>query len=246
MATIVAPRPRFDSERRFYSAMALAILLTIFAGFAPSFYLRGMVPPYFAPPLPMTWIVLVHALVFTSWVLLFVAQVSLMSAGKAEVHMRLGIAGFVLLPAMIAIATLAALHGVARHSGPPDIAPLSWLAVPLLDVPVFTGLILAGLLNRPRPQVHKRFMLGSLVGLLPPSLGRLPFPAELPMPLIIIGGQLAFLVPLAIWDIRSRGRIHWATYTVAAVLVGSWLFRFAIWQTPEWLGFARWAVSLAI
>lgn len=244
MATVVAPQPRLEAERRFYSTMALAIMLTIFAGFAPSFYLRGFVPPYSAPPLPMSWLVLVHGLVFTAWVLLFIAQVSLVSGRRLDLHMRLGIAGFVLLPAMVAIGTLAALHGVARHSGPPTVPPLSWLAVPLLDVPVFTGLILAGLLNRSRPQVHKRFMLGSLVGLLPPALGRLPWPAAIPMPVTIIGGQLLFLVPLALWDMRTRGRIHWATITVAIVLVGSWLLRFAIWQTPEWLRFAGWAASL--
>lgn len=242
MATLAAPRPRLKAERRFYLGMAIAILATILAGFGPSFYFRGLLPPYH-PYLPMTPLVLLHGLVFSSWALLFMAQVSLMSADRASVHMKLGIGGFVLLPVMIVIGALAALHGVARHSGDPSIAPLSWLAVPLLDIPVFTGLILAGLLNRDKPQVHKRFMLGSLVGLLPPSIGRLPWPAEIPFPVIIIGGQLAFLVPLAIWDIRSRGRIHWVTITVAAVLAGSWLFRLAVWNTPEWLAFARWAVS---
>jgi hypothetical protein len=243
MATLAAPRPRLEAERRFYLGMALAILLTVFAGFGPSFYLRGVVPPYH-PYLPMTSLVLLHGLIFSSWVLLFMTQVSLMSAGKAGVHMRLGIAGFVLLPTMIVVGALAALHGVARHSGDPNVAPLSWLAVPLLDIPVFTGLILAGLLNRSRPQVHKRFMLGALIGLLPPSIGRLPWPEAIPFPVIIIGGQLAFLVPLAIWDIRTRGKVHWATITIAAVLTASWLFRLAIWETPQWLAFARWAVSL--
>lgn len=242
MATLAAPRPRLDAERRFYFGMAIAILVTVFAGFAPSFYLRGVVPPYH-PFLPLTWIVLLHGLVFSSWVLLFMTQVSLMTSGRPEVHMRLGLAAFALLPAMIVIATLAALNGVGRASGDPTIPPLSWLAVPLLDIPVFTGLILAGLFNRSRPQVHKRFMLGSLIGLLPPSIGRLPWPDLIPFPVLIIGGQLLFLVPLAIWDIRTRGRIHWVTLTVAIVLAGSWIFRLAIWNTPQWLSVARWAVS---
>jgi len=32
----------------------------------------------------------------------------------------------------------------------------------------------------------------------------------------------------------------WATSVLAAVLIGSWVFRFAIWQTPWWLAFAAW------
>jgi hypothetical protein len=183
-------------------------------------------------------------MVFSAWLLLFVTQVSLVSARRVDLHRRLGVVGIVLLAAMVIVGTFAALNGVARHSGAPDIAPLAWLAVPLIDVPVFAGLIGAGLANRRRPQVHKRFMLASMIGLLPPSIGRLPWPDALPFPVIIIGGQLLFLVPLALWDLRTRGRVHWVTATSALVLAGSWVFRLAIWETPAWLSFAGWAVSL--
>lgn len=242
MATRVAGRPGLPAERRFYVTMAAAIVATVFAGFAPSFYLRGLVPTY-APVLPLTWLVVLHGLIFSSWVLLFITQVGFVSARRTDLHRRLGMAGFGLIAAMIVVAVLTALNGVARGNAPPGLSPLAWLAVPLLDVPVFAGLIGAGLLNRRKPQVHKRFMLVSMIGLLPPSIGRLPWPAVLPFPVIIIGGQLAFLVPLALWDLKTRGRIHWVTITGAIVLVGSWMFRFAIWETPAWLSFAGWAAS---
>jgi hypothetical protein len=234
-----AVAPRVAAERQFYFWMAAAILATIFAGFAPSFYLRGIVPAYH-PYLPMTWLVALHGLIFSCWALLFMTQVGLASAGRTDLHRRLGLAGFGMVVAMAVVGTFAALYGVARHSGPPDLSPLSWLAVPLLDVPVFVSLITLGLVNRRKPQVHKRFMLVSMIGLLPPSLGRLPWPEAMPFPLIIIGGQLLFVIPLALWDLNSRGRLHWVTMTGAGVLVGSWLFRLAIWQTPWWLAFAGW------
>lgn len=237
MATRALP-PALAAERRFYLSMSIALLAVVFAGFAPSFYLRGLIP-HAAPLQPISATVLLHGLVFSAWVLLFIAQVSLVSAGRADLHRRLGRLGAVLLVAMIAIGTLAALQGVARRSGPPIVPPLSWLAVPLIDVPVFAGLIGAGLVNRTRAQVHKRFMLASMIGLLPPSLGRLPFPATIPPPVFLIGGQLVFLALLAFWDVKSRGRVHWVTAVATAVLVGSWLFRLAIWQTPAWLAFAR-------
>lgn len=237
MATRALP-PALAAERRFYLSMSIALLAVVFAGFAPSFYLRGLIP-HAAPLQPMSATVLLHGLVFSAWVALFMTQVALVSAGRADVHRRLGQLGVVLLVAMVLIGTLAALQGVARRSGPPIVPPLSWLAVPLIDVPVFAGLIGAGLANRKRAQVHKRFMLASMIGLLPPSLGRLPFAVMLPPPVLLIGGQLVFLAILAVWDVKSRGRIHWVTSVATAVLVGSWLFRFAIWQTPAWLSFAR-------
>jgi hypothetical protein len=241
MATIAPPR-RLSAEHRFYLGMAVAVLATVFAGFAPTYYLRGLVPAY-RPFLPITPLIVLHGLLFSSWVLLFMAQVGLVSAGRIDVHRRLGRFGVVLLAGMIAVGLLTTLGGVARNSGQPTVPPLAWLAVPLLDIPVFTGLIGAGLLNRRTPQVHKRFMLVAMIGLLPPSIGRLPWPEAIPFPVIVIGGQALFLLPLVLWDLASRGRVHWVTITSAVVLIGSWLLRLAIWQTEPWLRFAGWAAS---
>ena len=82
-----AVAPRLAAERRFYFWMAAAILATIFAGFAPSFYLRGVVPAY-RPYLPMTWLVALHGLIFSCWALLFMTQIALVSAGRPDIHRR--------------------------------------------------------------------------------------------------------------------------------------------------------------
>ena len=238
MATRAAA-PRLAAERRFYFWMSAVMLATVFAGFAPSYYLRGLVPAY-APFQPLSALVMLHGLVFTAWVLLFMTQASLVSAGRADLHRRFGLIGFGMVGLMAVLGVLVALYGVARNSGPPIVAPLAWLAVPLFDVPVFAGLIAAGLANRGRPQVHKRFMLASMIGMMPPAIGRLPWPPAVPPPVVLIGGQLLFLAALASWDLRSRGRIHWVTATASAILVGSWVLRFAIWETAGWLAFARW------
>ena len=246
MATLAErPRPRPNAERRFYLGMGLMILLIMFAGFAPSFYLRGMVPPY-RPYLPMSATVLLHGLLFTAWLALFVTQASLVSARRPDIHRKLGIVAFILLPAMVFVGFLAAVGGVARHSGPPDLSPLSWLAVPLLDIPVFAGLIGAALYKRRDPQTHKRLMLCALISMTPPGTGRLPGLEEvLTFPGVVIGGQVLLLAALAIWDLRSRGRLHRVTIVASLVIVGSWIFRLAIWQTEGWLAFAGWISALA-
>lgn len=231
--------PRLAAERRFFFWMAAGMLATLFAGFAPSFYLRGLVPSY-APYLPLTWLVLAHGLLFTGWALLFMVQVSLVSAGRTDLHRRLGMAGFPMLVAMGIVGPLAALYAVARHAGPPIVPPLSWLAVPLVDVPMYVALIWAALANRRDPQAHKRFMTASMIGMVNPGFGRLPWPTIIPPPLALTGGMLIFLTALVAWDLRTRGKLHWATIASAIVLVGSWVFRLAIWQTPAWLSFAAW------
>jgi hypothetical protein len=244
MASIAGgARAPLTSERRFYLGMCAVILVIMFVGFAPSFYLRGLIAPS-APLLPVTPVVILHGLLFTAWLLLFAAQAGMVSARRVDLHRKLGLAAFALLPAMIVVGLLAALHGVERLSGPPGLSPLSWLAVPLLDVPVFTGLIAAALYHRKDPQTHKRLMLSALIGLTPPGIGRLPGITAIPMPVAIIGSQILLMAALALWDLRSRGRLHPVTIVATVVLVGSWLFRFAIWQTEPWLAFAGWAVSL--
>ena len=234
-----AVAPRLAAERRFFFWTAAAMLATIFAGFAPSFYLRGLTPSY-APYLPMTWLVLLHGLLFSGWAILFMVQVSLVSAGRTDLHRRLGMAGLPLLASMAVIGPLTALYAVARHAGPPGLSPLTWLAVPLIDVPMYVALIGAALANRRDPQAHKRFMLAAMAGMVNPGFGRLPWPEAMPVPMILMGGMLVFLTALVAWDLISRGKLHWATSLSAAVLVGSWVFRLAVWQTGWWLAFAGW------
>ena len=137
MATM-APRARaIRSEQLFYLVMAAAILVTIFAGFAPSFYLRGAVAPY-APMLQLSPLVLLHGLLFTGWVTLFAVQAGLISAGRTDLHRKLGVLGFFSWSRRWSWwERWRRCTGVARHSGPPELPPLVWLAVPLFDVPVF-------------------------------------------------------------------------------------------------------------
>jgi hypothetical protein len=246
MATMVErTRAPLGSERRFYLGMAIAILAIMFAGFAPTFYLRGLVPPY-SHHMPMSPLVLLHGLLFTLWLILFMSQVSLVSARRPDIHRKLGIAGFAMLPAMVIVGFLAAIGGVARHSGPPEFSPLTWLAVPLLDIPVFTGLIGAALYCRRNPQVHKRLMLCALISLTPPGTARLPWlQTYMSFPVVVIGGQMLLLAALAMWDLKSRGRVHPVTMIATIVILASWVGRFAIWETEPWLAFAGWVASFA-
>lgn len=242
MATRTAGAAARTNERRFYSGMAAAILLINIIGFAPSYYLRGLVEPY-APMLPMTPLVHVHGALFSAWVLLFIAQTALVGAGRVDVHRKLGLAGFALLPAMIVVGLVTSLHAALRFPGLPNISPLQFLAVPLLDIPVFALLIGTALWQRRDTQAHKRLMLIAMIGMLSPAFGRLPWPPTLPLPLMAFGMPDLFLLPLIGWDLASRGRLHPATLWGGALLVGSHILRVVLMGTPGWVTFADWAVG---
>jgi hypothetical protein len=103
------PGRRFDHV--FFTSMALVMLVTFFVGFAHTYYLAGL----FRAPLPSR-IIHIHGAVFSCWILLLVAQTSLVSAGRVDIHRRLGVAGFFLGCLMMVLGVVAATDALARGS----------------------------------------------------------------------------------------------------------------------------------
>jgi hypothetical protein len=206
-------------ERRFYSRMAWALVALVFIGFAPSFYLKPLGLSYPRPNPTLIPNLMLHGAVFTAWVLTFLAQVALVSAGRRDQHRALGVAGFTLGVAMIPVMYLTAVWQVARASQPPFTDPLTWTVVPLAGIPVFAAMLwLAWRTTRRDLQAHKRLMLGLMIMLTQPAIARLPLaPPSLigfALPSVLV---LFLFVPLFIWDLRSRGALHWASMLGAAL-----------------------------
>ncbi len=53
-----------------------------------------------------------------------------------------------------------------------------------------------------------------------------------------------FLVPMVVWDLASRRRVHPVTLWGGLALIFSQPLRFMLSGTHAWLGFAGWAVNL--
>src|SRR5947209_2996316 len=106
------PGRRYDHV--FFSAVAAAMLITVFVGFAHTYYLAGV----FQAPLP-SLIIHLHAVAFSCWILLLITQTSLVAAGRVDIHRRLGIAGFVLACVMVVLGVMAATDSLVREAGPP-------------------------------------------------------------------------------------------------------------------------------
>ncbi|CAN5180723.1 hypothetical protein BH10PSE12_BH10PSE12_20830 [soil metagenome] len=231
---------KLKAERIFYAVMAALMVVSIFAGFAPTFFLK----PVLGTPqmLPITPLVALHGTIFSTWALLFVLQTWLVAGGRTDLHRRIGLVAFGLLPGMAVTGTLAAVYGAIRASGPPIVPPWSWMAVPLVSIPVYTALIGVALAKRRRPQAHKRLMFMAMVIMLGPAFGRMP-PFHGPLGMVIIPALFAFAQ--VGWDYRALRYVHPATLWGGGVVIFAQVLPFLIWKTDGWLAFAGWAVGLA-
>lgn len=224
------------AERIFYTAMSVAILITVFAGFSRTFFLR----PYFQTQ-PLLPLLIAHGIIFSSWILLFLTQTTLVAARRTRIHMRLGIAGGVLASLMIIIGVYTSIVRAKGPSPIPDVNPLSFLTIPLGDMLLFGILVGAALYFRRRADTHKRLMLLATIAILPAAVARLPIGfVETGGPFVFFGLSDLFILPLLVFDIITRGRPHRATLLGGALIVISHPLRMVVGGTQAWLAFATW------
>ena len=243
MATIVEPvADRKASERKFYSRMALFLVLLVLLGFGPSFYLRGIVPAYPRPNPTLPPTVILHGSVFTLWMAAIVAQTQLIAARKHEIHMRLGKLTMLLAILMIPVMYLTAVWQVARANQPPFTDPLTWTIVPLAVIVPFAVLVWQGWNHRRNAQWHKRYLLSAaILVVMGPSIGRLPIaPPTLGGFTFVFLLGLALFIPLILWDRRTIGHLHQATKLGLAMAAVSVAIPLAVfWSGADWAGVAR-------
>jgi len=232
-------------ERRFYTGMTLAIFVTVFVGFARSFFLRPLFPAWPSPPEKIFYL---HGAFFTAWFVLLVVQARLVGTGRTDVHRRLGRWGVVLAVGMVALGILGALTAARRSTGFVGIPvpPLQFLVVPFVDMLIFSSFVTLAIAKRGEPQAHKRWMLLASMGLITAAIARWPIvmTAGIGIPLFF-GLTDLFLVPIVMWDLASRGRVHPATLWGGLLLVASQPLRLVVSGTAAWLAFARWATGLS-
>jgi len=235
---------RGSGERLFYSGMALAMLLTVFAGFGRSFFLRPWFPGHPSPPEAVFYW---HGAVFTAWYLLLLVQALLIAGGRVDRHRMLGKAGAVLAAAMVVIGVYVALVAAGRPGGfiGVPVPPLAFLTIPFVDMAVFGIFVACAIAKRNVPQTHKRLMLIASIGPLTAAVARLPFDFILASgPPAFFGLTDLFLLALVAWDLATRRRLHAATLWGGLLLVLSQPLRLLVSGTDGWLGFAGWAVAL--
>jgi hypothetical protein len=248
MATVsvagpAAPTPVSQAgayDRLFYGGMALAMGLTVLAGFASTYYLRFFTggPRATLSGGPFTALVQVHGALFTAWVLLFIVQTALVASRRVTVHRRLGVAGAALAAAMVVVGTLMAVATAARGSAPVGVDPLAFLAIPLFDMVLFATFVTAALVLRRDKEAHKRLMLLAYVSIITAAVARLPGVLSLAPP-AFFGLSFLFVVVAGIYDFLSRRRVHKVYLWGGALILVSVPVRLAISGTGAWRALAE-------
>ena len=217
------------SDRIFFTGMALAAALTLFLGFARSYFLRGAELPALTP------LYHVHGALFSAWIALLVAQTSLVAAGRTDIHRTLGIAGAVLAAVVFIVGVTVSIETLRRQGGSLGRDPRVFISIPLGDIIVFGVLVTAAIVQRWRSETHKRLMLLATISILTAAIAR--FLAAGPVGVFL--GTDAFVLALVVYDLVSRGRLHPATLWGGAMVVGfKPLLYYVVSGTSAWLAFA--------
>jgi hypothetical protein len=205
-------------RRVFFVAMAAAVVATVFAGFAPTFYLRGSFPQN----RPMSVLLHVHGIVFSAWVTVFLVQTVLIARGSRSMHRRLGWVAAGIAATMVVLVVAAMIEQLRRVGGVPP-PPLA-LALSAFDITVFAILVGAAIYCRNRPDWHKRLMLSATILLLGAPMFRLVihYVGITDMSKVGIVSTLfvdAFFLPCLAYDLVTRRRIHPAYFVALALIV---------------------------
>lgn len=240
------------ADRWLFVLMAALFLVTVLVGFVPDSFARaaaiqaGQRPPFH----PMTH---VHAVLMGAWLLLLLAQTTLVAANHRALHQRLGLVSLVLAPAMV-LAGIVLVPAVFREAWslgaapPPGMDPaviagtkaiVSNLVLPQIRVGVLFPIVVGWALwvRRTDPDTHKRLMILATALPLPAAIDRIVWlPTSLPTS--FASGDLYMLLwvaPMFLYDMIRRGRVQrayviWFLVGLPPTIAVHWL-----WGSPWWL-----------
>lgn len=213
-------------DRRFLRNMITVMTLVMVAGFATQFALGRS---SFNSPL----IVHAHAIAFSGWVGITLAQAWLAAGANMRLHRQLGRIAVIWTIALLVFGPWVTIANVQSARTPFFFQPQHFLIANPMTLVGFAGLFWAAIHLRRQTDWHARLHVGAFVILLGPGFGRL-----LPMPFMTpyafeIAGLVALLFPLVgiLRDWRVHGRPHpawfWSIGVLLAVLLAARLIAFS-------------------
>ncbi|MEY4938521.1 MAG: hypothetical protein RIQ93_256 [Verrucomicrobiota bacterium] len=221
-------------DRIFHTGMAVAFLITAVAGFGPTYFFKPIHPsPSLLPLLH------VHGLVFTAWLVLLIVQGGLVRADRVKLHKRLGIGGAVLAAAMVLLGFMVAVDAARRGTAADGMDPLAFLIFPFGQTLLFAGFTGAGLWQRRRSEIHRRFILLGTICLMTPAISRLVDKRSALAAFLTVG----FVIIAMAHDWKSRGRVHPVYLWGGALILVSGPLRAMVGNSAAWQAFARFLVG---
>ena len=199
----------------FFLVLAIVLLVVVFLGFAPTFYLAPLIDtPNDGVPMPLCLVL--HAVLLTAWYVGLVVQSGLIRQGRQALHRTLGMFGVIVAIGVVVSGSIATLDLIPRDTTGriPTLVTSN-----TLNLLVFIPLVAVAIHKRSRPQVHKRLMLIASIVIIGPAVG--PgrmfgiFLRSLAPEFLSIPVPLYFWLPLVgamvVHDRLTLGRVHPAT-----------------------------------
>jgi hypothetical protein len=242
-------------DRWIYVFMAASFIAYTLIGFVPDSLTKltavaaGQRPPF--PP-----VLHAHAILMGAFLLLLLAQSLLAATGRLHYHRALGVAGFVLGPALVLVGfalvpTMYHQVWAMAQSAPLEIRPaieqglrefdnimLVQIRVGVL-FPIFLAIALAA--RKSNPGMHKRMMFLAVATALPAAFDRMTWlPTSLPGSALTVEiYPLLAIAPMFLWDFVRTRTVHKAYVIWVLVSLPAAILIHALWDSEWWHETAR-------
>lgn len=232
MESIINRRPSF------FFFMGIVGLFAVLVGFAKTFILPISTGSFKAP-----FSVHIHGALAFSWVFLFFIQATLVRFRNYKLHMILGSIGILIAIGTAVTMLPAGMFAVQKgiQGGEGD-AAFSALLGTVTSAIMFLVLVFAAILNRNKPEVHKRLMLLATIIVLWPAWFRFRhyFPS-VPRPDIWFGVVLAdsFIILAWIRDKIRYGKIHPVLFYVGMLIILEHTMEILVFDSVNWRLFSK-------
>ena len=227
-------RPRARTRERWFAlAMAMALCGLVLRGFWPSYFGPLLTGRGTARPFVMH----LHGVVFSGWMVLLVVQVLLVARRRVALHRTLGLVGVGYALLLTGLGLWVSFSAPVAHVRAGEWSvdqAASFLLLPLVDMVLFAGFFTAAVVYRRQPDYHKRLMFAATLAIVFAAVGRM-FDSSL------AGFLTVWLSPLAgamIFDRLTLGRVHRVYLITFAVFIAAFC-RILLMETPLWMAIGR-------
>lgn len=241
-------------DRWIYVFTAASFVAIVLAGFIPSSLAKiAAVQAGERPPFPL--VMHLHALLMGSFLLLLLAQTTLVAVGRCDLHRRLGLLSMVIAPALVIVgfvliktnfdllwgALQATPPGEARAGLEERLTITNNIKLLQLRIGILFPLFLVIAL-RARGEdagLHKRMMILATAMTLPAGIDRIPWlPATMPWsPVSADLYTLAAISPMFVWDVVRNRSVHRAYWIWLGVNVPFAIAVHGFWGSDTWQNF---------
>jgi hypothetical protein len=223
---------RLRGTRGFSLAITFILIAMVLRGFWPSYFGHLLSGGVSRP-----WIIHLHGVIFSGWMVLVLAQVSLVCMGQVRMHRRIGHVGIaygtLVLGSGLVVSFVAPVLHVHAGEWTVDRAA-GFLLAPLGDMALFGGFFGAAIAYRRRPEIHKRLILAATVALAFAAVGRMAFESRVVSLLV----RLSPLFAAMAFDVFTRRRVH-RVYVISVAVLAAAFVRIFFMQSPGWLKIGR-------